>query len=194
VDHVLRQGAGRGIQAIVVYPMNALANSQQGELGKFIVLGYPEGKEHVLKHSRWCLLKRPKHLTQKQTVKMAELLRYNLRTVRGYLHREDFQRFWTYMVPWNARRFLREWCGRVMRSQLEPLKKIAQSLRDHEPLILNWFRAPGTISTGVVEGFNNKAKLAMRKSCGFRTHRIIQLVLYHNLGELPEPEFTHKLW
>ena len=35
VDHVLRRGPGRGIQAIVVYPMNALANSQQGELTKF---------------------------------------------------------------------------------------------------------------------------------------------------------------
>jgi len=153
-----------------------------------------DGMKPVLKHSRWCLLKRPENLTQKQTVKMTELLRYNLRAVRGYLHREDFQRFWTYMVPWNARRFLREWCGRVMRSRLEPLKKIARSLREHDPLFLNWFRARGTISTGVVEGFNNKVKLAMRKSYGFRTHRIIQLVLYHNLGELPEPEFTHKFW
>ena len=43
VDHVLRNGSGRGIQAIVVYPMNALANSQNEELGKFIDRGYPEG-------------------------------------------------------------------------------------------------------------------------------------------------------
>jgi hypothetical protein len=39
---------------------------------------------------------------------MAELLRYNLKTVRAYLHREDFQRFWTYMRPWTAKKFLRE--------------------------------------------------------------------------------------
>lgn len=44
VDHVLRRGSGRGIQAIVVYPMNALANSQLGELEKFLCLGYPEGR------------------------------------------------------------------------------------------------------------------------------------------------------
>ena len=43
VDHVLRSGSGRGIQAMVVYPMNALANSQNEELGKFIHKGYPEG-------------------------------------------------------------------------------------------------------------------------------------------------------
>jgi ATP-dependent helicase YprA (DUF1998 family) len=47
VDHVLRQGTGRGIQAIVVYPMNALANSQIGELHKFLRLGYPDGKGPV---------------------------------------------------------------------------------------------------------------------------------------------------
>jgi len=47
VDHVLRRGSGRGIQAIVVYPMNALANSQLGELEKFLNLGYPEGRPPV---------------------------------------------------------------------------------------------------------------------------------------------------
>ena len=47
VDHVLRHGSGRGIQAIVVYPMNALANSQDEELGKFLEKGYPEGKPPV---------------------------------------------------------------------------------------------------------------------------------------------------
>lgn len=44
VDSVLRQGTGRGIQAIIVYPMNALANSQLGELQKFINIGYPDNK------------------------------------------------------------------------------------------------------------------------------------------------------
>ena len=47
VDHVLRRGTGHGIQAIVVYPMNALANSQSEELGKFIDRGYPEGRPPV---------------------------------------------------------------------------------------------------------------------------------------------------
>ncbi|NWG22510.1 MAG: DEAD/DEAH box helicase, partial [Chloroflexi bacterium] len=47
VDHVLRRGSGRGIQAIIVYPMNALANSQEGELRKFLQLGYPEGQSPV---------------------------------------------------------------------------------------------------------------------------------------------------
>lgn len=47
VDHVLRRGSGQGIQAIVVYPMNALANSQHEELSKFLDKGYEEGKSPV---------------------------------------------------------------------------------------------------------------------------------------------------
>lgn len=47
VDHVLRNGSGRGIKAIVVYPMNALANSQREELRKFLCNGYPDGRGPV---------------------------------------------------------------------------------------------------------------------------------------------------
>jgi transposase len=151
-----------------------------------------DGYEPVLKHSRWCLLKRPENLTDKQTVKLAELLKYNLQSVRAYLHREDFQRFWEYQSPARAGKFLDEWCARVMRSRLEPLKKVARSLRVHRELLLNWFRARGTISAGIVEGFNNKAKLTMRKSYGYREFETIELALYHQLGQLPQPEFTHR--
>jgi transposase len=151
-----------------------------------------DGYEPVLKHSRWCLLKRPENLTDKQTVKLAELLKYNLQSVRGYLLREDFQRFWEYHSPGWAARFLDEWCSRAMRSRLAPLKKVAASLRAHRALILNWFRAKGAISAGTVEGFNNKVKLTTRKAYGFRTYDGIEIALYHALGALPEPEFTHE--
>lgn len=151
-----------------------------------------DGYEPVLKHSRWCLLKRPENLTEKQTVKLAELLKYNLQSVRAYLHREDFQRFWKYQSPAWAGKFLDQWCTRAMRSRLEPLKRVARSLRQHRPLLLNWFRAQGTISAGIVEGFNNKAKLTMRKSYGYREFETIELALYHQLGNLPQPELTHE--
>jgi len=69
---------------------------------------------------------------------------------------------------------------------------VARSLRTHRELLLNWFRAKGAISAGIVEGFNNKAKSAMRKSYGFREFETIELALYHQLGNLPEPEATHR--
>jgi len=151
-----------------------------------------DGYEPVLQKSRWCFLKRPANLTDKQTVKLSELLKYNLRTVRAYLLREEFQRFWEYASPWWAGKFLEEWTGRVMRSRLEPMKKVARTLRSHRPLILNWFRARGEVSAGAVEGLNNKVKLVTRKSYGFRTVGVAKLALLHSLGDLPEPERTHR--
>ena len=153
-----------------------------------------DGYQPVLKHSRWCLLKRPENLTDKQTVKLSQLLKYNLRSVRAYLLREDFQRLWCYASAGWAGKFLDQWCTRTMRSRLEPMKKVARSLRRHRGLILNWFHAEGQISAGVIEGLNNKLKLTTRKSYGFRTYEAIEISLYHNLGRLPEPEFTHRFW
>jgi transposase len=151
-----------------------------------------DGYEAVLTRSRWCLLKRPENLTSRQTVTLSELLKYNLRSVRAYLLREDFQRFWEYVSPTWAGKFLDEWTNRVMRSRLEPMKTVARTLRNHRELILNWFRAKGEISSGAVEGLNNKVKLVTRKSYGFRTAEVAKLALLHNLGRLPEQEFTHK--
>ena len=150
------------------------------------------GDEPLLKHSRWCLLKRPRNLSDNQVTKLRELLKYNLKAVRSFLLREEFQRFWEYRSPHYAAKFLDQWCGAVMRSRLEPMKKVARTLRQHRQLILNWFVAKGRISAAKVEGLNNKVKLTMRKSYGFRTEQTITLALYHALGALPEPEFTHR--
>jgi transposase len=151
-----------------------------------------DGYEPVLKHSRWCLLKRRENLTAKQTGKLQEILKYNLRTVRAYLHREDLQQLWEYQSPYWAGEFLQGWIGRVMRSRLDPLKKVARSMRNHFGLILNWFKARGTMSSGSVEGLNYNAKLAMKNAYGFRSFRAIEVALFHKLGALPESELTHR--
>ena len=72
------------------------------------------------------------------------------------------------------------------------MKKFARSIRGHRELILNWFRARGEISAGVVEGMNNKLKLTVRKAFGFRTFKATEVALYHALGNLPEPPSTHR--
>jgi transposase len=151
-----------------------------------------DGYEPVLKGARWLLLKRPENLTDKQAVKLNDLLQYNLKSIRSHLMKEDFQRFWQYTSPAWAGRFLDQWCTRAMRSKIEPMKKVARTLRSKRELLLNWFRAEGALSSGIVEGFNNKLKLITRKSYGFRTQKAYETALYHNLGALPEPEFTHE--
>jgi transposase len=151
-----------------------------------------DGLEPLLKHSRWCLLKRPENRTGKQEVKLADLLRYNLRTVRAFLLKEDFDLFWTYTSPHWAGQFMDAWCRQTMRSRIEPMKKVARMLRNHRELLLNWFRAKKQISGGIVEGFNNKAKVTTRRAYGFRTFRAAEVALYHTLGALPEPECPHR--
>src|ERR1700680_1829615 len=153
-----------------------------------------EGRTPLLKKSRWLLLKREENLKEEQRFRLRDLLRYNLKTVRAYLLKEAFQQLWDYNSPAWAAKFLDEWCRQTMRSRIEPMKKIARSLRQHGELILNYLRAPTLLSSGVVEGLNNKAKVTMRKSYGFRTFRTLELALYHSLGKLPEPESTHDFF
>ncbi len=151
-----------------------------------------DGYEPTLKRSRWLLLKRPENLTAIQSGSLATLLQYNLKSVKAYLLKEEFQQLWEYSHPAWANKFLNAWCRKVMRSRIEPMKKVAQTLRRHEPLILNWFRARGEVSAGAVEGLNNKLKLTFRKSYGFRTFPAAQTALYHAMGKLPEPFTTHR--
>jgi len=151
-----------------------------------------KGREPILTRTRWLLLKRARNLTRSQGVKLAELLQYNLRTVRAYLLKEEFQFFWTYVSHAWAGKFLDHWCTKVMRSRIDPMKKVARMLRRHRPLILNWFKAKGQFSSGAVEGFNGKARVITRRAFGFRTYEALEVALYHTLGELPEPIFTHR--
>jgi transposase len=151
-----------------------------------------KGQEPVLTKTRWLLLKRRENLCDEQQSRLAELLRYNLQSVRAYLLKEQFQLFWNYASPYWAGRFLDAWCTQTLRSKIEPMKRLARMLRAHRALLLNWFRAKGQLSSGVVEGFNTKAKLTSRKSFGFRTYHGAEIALYHALGALPEPELTHK--
>lgn len=152
------------------------------------------GREPVLSKTRWLLLKRPENLTDKQEPKLADLLRYNLKTVRSYLLKEEFQLFWSYLSPYWAGRFLDKWCTKTMRSKIEPMKKVARQLRRHRPLLLNWFKAKGQFSSGIVEGFNNKAKLTTRKAYGFKTYHATEIALYHALGALPVPKVAHEFF
>lgn len=191
--NVIREQIPRAIHVLdrfhIVQKMNKAIDEVRAQEARTLKKA---GGDPVLTHTRWCLLKRPRNLTDKQRGRLHELLRHNLRTVRAYLLKEDFQFLWDYASAGWAGRFLDAWCSRAMRSRIEPMKKIARSLRVHHHLILNWFRARELIALGAVEGFNNKLKLTTRKSYGFRVFGVIQVALYHALGNLPEPENTHR--
>jgi len=151
-----------------------------------------DGYEEVLTHSRYCFLKNESNLTDRQAMKLDELLQYDLKSVRAYLLKESFQGFWQYSSPYWAERFLRLWCARAMRSKLEPVKKFVKTIRRHQPLMMNWFKAKKAFSSGIVEGLNRKINLVTRKAYGYRSYDVLKIALFHALGDLPEPELTHS--
>jgi transposase len=156
-----------------------------------IVAKMSKGRTPLLKKSRWLLLKREENLKEEQRFRLRDLLRYNLKT---------FSR-----RPSNNSGSTTPRLGRQIPRRVVPPNH-AFPHRAHEevrPLaspgsgaivILNYFRAQKLISSGVVEGLNNKAKVTMRKSYGFRTCRVFELALYHSLGKLPEPVSTHDFF
>lgn len=192
---VIKKKAGHAIHVLdrfhIVAKLNkAIDEVRASEHGKMQKDGY----EPLLKNSRWALLKRPENRTEKQEAKLKDLLKYNLQSVRAHLLTQDFQGFWDYVSPAWAGKFLDRWTTRVMRSKLEPMKKAAKTIRRHRELILNYFRAKKQFSSGIVEGLNNKVKLTIRKSYGFRTFKCTEIALYHTLGKLPEPELAHEFY
>ena len=152
--------------------------------------GKPQGKR--LKKMRWKLLRRGSRVRGNARKQLNALIGSKLATARAWILKESFQHFWTYRsVTW-AKGFLKAWCTRALRSRLEPMRKVARMMRTHKHLIYNWFKAKGEISSGAVEGLNNKIRVVTRRSYGFRTYDAMETALYHNLGRLPEPPTTHR--
>lgn len=149
------------------------------------------GLAPLLKRMRWALLKHRRNWTRKERVRMRALLLSGLHSIRAFLLVESFEHFWTYHSPCWAGKFLDAWCRKVRRSRLEPLKTTAATLQGCRHLLLNYFEAKKLYSSGVVEGLNNKLKLTLKRSYGFRTDTARKVALYHTLAKLPEPKLTH---
>ena len=151
-----------------------------------------DGYEPILKNSRYCFLKRRSNLTIGQATKLRDLLKYDLKSIRALALKESFDAFWQYDSPHWAGWFLKKWCTSAMRSKLAPMKKFVGTLRNHEDLLLNYFKANKLYFSGIVEGLNLRINLCMRKAYGYRSFELLQISLYHTLGDLPEPKFTHR--
>jgi transposase len=147
----------------------------------------------LLKGLKYVFLKRPENLTDSQQESLQGLMNKRwLCSVRAYLWKEKFQLFWQYNSPYWARRYLWRWCKGAMRSRLAPIKKFVGTIRAHEELLMNWFKAQKQFSSGAVEGMNRKVNLITRKAYGYRNLNVLKIALFHTLGHLPEPKMTHE--
>jgi transposase len=169
---------------------DAVDEVRRGESARLRAAG--KVKAEQLKKMRWPLLRKGSRVRGRVRQKLEALLVSKMATGRAWELKESFSYFWHYKSPIWAGAFLDYWTERALRSRMEPMKKVARMLRDHEELLLNWFRAKGELSSGAVEGLNNKTRVVTRRSYGFRTFDAMEMALYHTLGRLPEPESTHR--
>jgi len=193
---VIAAQAGQALHVLdrfhITWNLNqALDQVRRAESGRLRAAGRLAAER--LKNMRWKLLRRTSRVRGRARAELRALLQSKLTTARAWALKDFFEQFWKYKSVHYAAAFLDYWTWRALRSRIQPMQKVARTLRAHEELILNWFRAKGEISAGAVEGLNNKIRVVTRRSYGFRTYDAMEIALYHTLGKLPEPEeFTHR--
>jgi transposase len=175
---------------ITMHLNHALDQVRRAETGRLRALASAQAAH--LKDMRWKLLRKGSRVRGKARRQLNALVSSKLATARAWILKETFEHLWSYRSLTWARYFLDYWTWRALRSRIEPMMKVARMLRAHRELLLNWFRAKGEISSGAVEGLNNKIRVVTRRSYGFRTYDAMEIALYHTLGRLPEPELTHR--
>ena len=134
--------------------------------------------KNVLKGTRWLLLKNPEHLDEKRNEhqRLNEALQLNAPLATAYDLKEDLRQLWEQPTQRAAERFLNDWCSRARASGIRFLQTFAKTLQGHRNGILAWYDAP--ISTGPLEGLNNKIKTLQRQAYGFRDQDYFRLKIY----------------
>lgn len=134
------------------------------------------GKD-MLKGTRWLLTKNPENLDpeRNETERLLEALEFNRPLATAYYMKEDLRMFWKQPDAEAAKRHLDIWLERAENSGIAVLKTMGRTLRMCRQGLLNWYRHP--ISTGPLEGFNNKAQTMKRQAYGYRNMDFYMLKL-----------------
>ena len=132
-------------------------------------------KRAVLKGTRWLLLKNPENLDEERNElkRLMQALRLNQPLAIAYYLKEDLRQIWSQPNKQTARRVLRDWLARARASGIRMLKQFADTLEEHQEGVLNYYDYP--ISTGPLEGLNNKIQLMKRQTYGFRDYEFFKL-------------------
>jgi len=138
-------------------------------------------EREVLKGTRWLLLKNPENLREgkgkrnekDERQRLQEALELNQPLATAYYMKEDLRRFWDQPDKETALAFLDDWIKRATASKVSMLMKFAKTLETHKRGILAYYDYP--ISTGPLEGTNNKIKTMKRQAYGFRDKEFFKL-------------------
>lgn len=131
--------------------------------------------KEVLKGTRWLLLKNPENLNPDRNEKerLEEALRLNQPLATAYYLKEDLRQIWDQADQATAEKVLQDWIARADASGIRILKRFARTLAIQRHRILAWYDYP--ISTGPLEGTNNKIKTLKRQAYGFRDYEFFKL-------------------
>jgi transposase len=132
-------------------------------------------EKKVLKGTRWLLLKNPENLDPKhnEQERLAEALRLNQPLATVYYMKEDLRQIWYQPDKATAGRVLDDWVRRAEASGISMLQKFANTLALARSAILAYYDYP--ISTGPLEGTNNKIRTMQRQAYGFRDTEFFKL-------------------
>lgn len=132
----------------------------------------------VLKGTRWLLVKNPENLdpSKDEPRRLAEALELNEPLATAYYLKDELRQFWRQPDKAAAERFLDDWLARAEASGITVLKTIARRLRLYRFGLVAWYDHP--ISTGPLEGVNNKIKTLQRQAYGFRDQQYFTLRIY----------------
>lgn len=136
-----------------------------------------------LKKTRYIWLKNPQKLTvkQKKLLEDIRLKKLNLKTMRAYHIRLNFQELWN-QRPENAEQFLKKWYFWATHSRLEPIKEAAYTIKRHWSGVLRWFES--RINNGILEGINSLIQAAKARARGYRTTKNLITMIYLIAGKL----------
>ena len=134
--------------------------------------------QNVAQRWFWLLLKNPEHLDEQRNEhqRLNEALQLNAPLATAYYLKEDLRQLWEQPVQRAAERFLNDWCSRARASGIRFLQTFAKTFQRHRNGIPAWYDAP--ISTGPLEGLNNKIKTLQRQAYGFRDQDYFRLKIY----------------
>jgi transposase len=131
--------------------------------------------KEVLKGTRWLLLKNPENLDEEKDERrrLREALKLNEPLATAYYLKDDLRRFWEQPGKRFATTFLDGWIRRAEASGIKVLQQMARTLAAHRSGLLAYYDA--MISSGPLEGTNNKIKTMKRQAYGFRDREFFKL-------------------
>ena len=175
----VRQHLPRAVHVFDHFHVIKLFNDKLSDFRRDLYREATEGMhKNILKGIRWLLLKNPENLDpeRNERERLDEALRMNQPLATVYYMKDDLRQIWEQADKRTAARVLKDWIRRAEASGIKMLRQFAETLAMYRTGILAYYDYP--ISTGPLEGTNNKIKTMKRQAYGFRDHEFFKLKIY----------------